>query len=328
MKKGSKIIFVFLLLSASICAQDRVAFKKKTADRNMLINKIQVDTLDYFNGDGVTYITGDSGYVAGTNEYDDKGKYQRFDISGSVSVTHAYIAFSEIEIRPAGSPDDINLVVRSVNPNGSPGTLLSSKIISTADFNTTSLDIFEFDAPVSAENSFFVGLEWETEWADSNADRFSLAADEVGDGNGAKRAWEKWFDDSLTSIQDTWSTGENEMDVDLWIGVFFDAVTSVKPDPSVTVNSYSLSQNYPNPFNPVTIIKYSIPYESNVKLTVYNALGETISEVINSIQNPGAYQAEFNAELLSSGLYFYKIEANALNGSGQFLEIKKMMLLK
>jgi uncharacterized protein (TIGR02145 family) len=87
-------------------------------------------------------------------------------------------------------------------------------------------------------------------------------------------------------------------------------------------NIFALSQNYPNPFNPNTVISYSLPLASEVKLIVYNSLGQTVKVLENGFKSAGNYSVNFNASELSSGTYFYKIEA------GQFSQIKKMMLLK
>lgn len=85
---------------------------------------------------------------------------------------------------------------------------------------------------------------------------------------------------------------------------------------------YNLSQNYPNPFNPSTTIDYQIPKSGNVKLIIYNILGQEINILVNEFKQSGSYNIEFNAAYLSSGIYFYKIE------SGSFSEIKSMILLK
>ena len=85
---------------------------------------------------------------------------------------------------------------------------------------------------------------------------------------------------------------------------------------------FALNQNYPNPFNPSTIISYSLPVASNVKLIVYNAIGQPVRVLENRFKNAGSYNISFNASELSSGIYFCKIEA------GQFSSIRKMMLVK
>ena len=85
---------------------------------------------------------------------------------------------------------------------------------------------------------------------------------------------------------------------------------------------FTLDQNYPNPFNPSTTIAYSLPEASNVKLSVYNSLGQQVKIVENIYKNAGSYKVTFNADELNSGIYFYKIEA------GQFSQIRKMILVK
>lgn len=95
---------------------------------------------------------------------------------------------------------------------------------------------------------------------------------------------------------------------------------SVKSD--FTPSDFSLSQNYPNPFNPGTIIKYSIPVDGYVLLTVFNGLGQEIKTIVNEIQKAGNYNIYFEASDLSSGVYYYEIKV------GNFRDIKKMMLMK
>ena len=97
--------------------------------------------------------------------------------------------------------------------------------------------------------------------------------------------------------------------------------TSGINDPSVPVN-YDLKQNFPNPFNPATKINYSLPKSSKVRLTIYDMLGNKVSELVNATQQSGNYTVEFKGAGLSSGVYFYKLEA------GCFLDIKRMTLIK
>ena len=95
---------------------------------------------------------------------------------------------------------------------------------------------------------------------------------------------------------------------------------------------YALFQNYPNPFNPTTTIRYALPFESNVKISVYNITGQLIKVLVNGEQPTGSHEITFstnsNGEQLSSGIYFYRIEAQAVSGSGSFRLTKKMVLLK
>lgn len=85
---------------------------------------------------------------------------------------------------------------------------------------------------------------------------------------------------------------------------------------------YVLMQNYPNPFNPSTVISYSIPVGGNVQLKVYDMLGKEITQLVNEVQIAGNYEIRFNAEGLSTGVYFYQLI------SDNFVETKKMMLVR
>lgn len=85
---------------------------------------------------------------------------------------------------------------------------------------------------------------------------------------------------------------------------------------------FSLHQNYPNPFNPVTAITYSISKPTEVKLTVYNMVGQEIAVLFNGSQNQGVHRVEFDASHLASGIYLYKLVA------GNVTETRKMTLVK
>ena len=101
-------------------------------------------------------------------------------------------------------------------------------------------------------------------------------------------------------------------------------ITGVKSDnfESQIPDSYRLYQNYPNPFNPSTTIRYSVPQSSHVKIVLYDILGKEVATLVNEAKNAGNYKVMFNASSLASGVYFYRIE------SGNFVQVKKMMLLK
>ena len=92
--------------------------------------------------------------------------------------------------------------------------------------------------------------------------------------------------------------------------------------------AFALANNYPNPFNPATTIKYALPQAADVELTVYNVVGQPVRTLVAEHQNAGRYVVEWDAtndsgHRLASGMYFYRLEAG-----GEFLEIKKMLLLK
>ncbi len=109
-------------------------------------------------------------------------------------------------------------------------------------------------------------------------------------------------------------------------------VTDVEEEVIKLPSSYSLDQNYPNPFNPSTQIKFSLPINSNVRITIYNLLGEVVRELVNTDMNSGVHTVLWNSDdrsgnKVSSGIYFYELNANGVNGI-QFNQVRKMILMK
>lgn len=106
------------------------------------------------------------------------------------------------------------------------------------------------------------------------------------------------------------------------VGTFCNAPVAVESDSISIPDKFELSQNYPNPFNPSTIIRYQLPMAGHISLKVYDVLGNEVATLVNEDKPTGSYKAEFDASNLSSGIYFYKIQAE------NFIETKKMLLLK
>jgi len=98
--------------------------------------------------------------------------------------------------------------------------------------------------------------------------------------------------------------------------------TSVDKIDDLIPANYSLSQNYPNPFNPSTKITFSLTNTEHVVLRIFNVLGQQVDVLVDNEFEFGTYEVEFDASQLSSGIYFYTLEA------GSFSETKKMMLMK
>ena len=91
--------------------------------------------------------------------------------------------------------------------------------------------------------------------------------------------------------------------------------------------AYTLHQNYPNPFNPITSLRYDLPEQAQVTLTIYNLMGREITQLVNTTQEPGYREVQWNAtnsfgKPVSAGVYLYQIRA------GEFVQTKKMVLLK
>ncbi|HUL44301.1 MAG TPA: T9SS type A sorting domain-containing protein [Bacteroidota bacterium] len=102
-----------------------------------------------------------------------------------------------------------------------------------------------------------------------------------------------------------------------------DHVLAVKEAASANLpKKFALSQNYPNPFNPATVIRYELPRSSHVTLAICDALGRRVKTLVDESEHAGNYTVRFDARSLSSGMYFYRLDA------GSYHEIKKLLLLK
>ncbi len=110
-------------------------------------------------------------------------------------------------------------------------------------------------------------------------------------------------------------------------------ILEIKEMGSEIPQKYLLHQNYPNPFNPTTEIAFSIPTASKVNISIYNVLGQQITTLVNRELNAGSYSISWNGldaagNTISSGIYFYKINANALSEKANYTSVRKMMMMK
>jgi hypothetical protein len=101
-----------------------------------------------------------------------------------------------------------------------------------------------------------------------------------------------------------------------------EGLTGIDPLANQIPDKFVVYQNYPNPFNPVTKIRFGIPTASHVKIEIYNALGQKVTELINRYKPAGYHVASFDASKYASGIYIFRVVA------GNYQEIRKMMLIK
>ena len=138
-----------------------------------------------------------------------------------------------------------------------------------------------------------------------------------------------------TSFSLRYNTQNNPSSIDFIVHIFSngrffwrDSFTITLPITGIVENEvnlpleYAIKQNYPNPFNPTSTINYSIPKNSFVTLKVFDLLGSEIATLVNNLQPQGNYDIEFDGNQLTSGIYFYRLQA------GEFVETKKMVLIK
>jgi hypothetical protein len=106
-----------------------------------------------------------------------------------------------------------------------------------------------------------------------------------------------------------------------WYTYLQQTITGIENQENVPV-SFTLEQNYPNPFNPATKIKYAVPERTIVTIKIYDITGSEMYTLVNKELDSGWYETNFNAAALSSGVYFYRMQA------GSYVNIKKMLLIK
>lgn len=116
-----------------------------------------------------------------------------------------------------------------------------------------------------------------------------------------------------------WTTITN---ADLIVRAFITGQPSAAGEGSGMPVTYVLEQNYPNPFNPTTAIKFAIPHYGFVSLKIFDLLGREVTTLVNEELNPGTYERRLDASRLSSGVYFYRLQA------GSFRDTKRMVVLR
>ena len=132
---------------------------------------------------------------------------------------------------------------------------------------------------------------------------------------GYEVSWNEWNEGH------SWGSWRAHLDNVLEYFFPYDTTTVVHEKLKIP-DSYELAHNYPNPFNPSTTINYSIPTHSHVSLKVFDVLGREVSVLVDKEQSSGNYKLKFDASSLTSGVYFYRMQA------GQYVETKKMVLMK
>jgi hypothetical protein len=161
---------------------------------------------------------------------------------------------------------------------------------------------------------------------------------QVLDGGGAM--WLETSNYKLSSSLGQSITGvQEDGDTVLYTGFWNPWVVRMTPveweevDQTQLPKEFGLRQNYPNPFNPTTVIEYALPKASDVKIQIYNILGQKVRNLVDEQQDPGYKRIHWDGtddsgKEVSSGVYFYRIVARTDQGNEDFVKCKKMTLLK
>ena len=148
-----------------------------------------------------------------------------------------------------------------------------------------------------------------------------------GRGNTAARS-EYSLVDSLVQVDAAYAY--RLADVSYSGAITFHAAVLVKVNAPLT---FELLQNYPNPFNPNTTIEFRIPLASDINLKIFNILGQEVVTLMQGVQKAGYYKMQWNGrnkhgQSVATGVYLYIMTARALNGSAEFKDVNKMVLIK
>jgi hypothetical protein len=225
------------------------------------------------------------------------------------------------------SSDMANTVVLSLAMNGNniyAGTLGSGLYLSTNNGANWTLLGLTYMGQINAiaasgKNLFASGY--------SSAGNFFFSTDNGADWTLANTGLADPFVQALALVGNTLLAGTSGN------GVFSRHISELLGTPSQKPNplpaSFTLNQNYPNPFNPSTAIRYSLPQAAVVTLKVYDLLGREVATLVNENKAAGNYTVSFDAAKLSSGTYFYKLQARSSGSQAEnFVQTKKMLLLK
>ena len=215
------------------------------------------------------------------------------------------------DVQYPGSPDTIKVIGNSIYDNDYGIVYFPEQICCGPPFDTT--------WNVDADSNY---------WGYNAADSI---AESIWDKNDSEKAiarlhYEYWYSDSIETQSVNISTGihhNNIYDNSLYnVYAFNDQGTGLDDQPVMIPVNINLFQNYPNPFNSSTTIPYTVNYPAYITISVYDVQGRNIKTLVNDLKNPGMYTVQFNAEHLSTGLYYYQMK-----GGGEH-RIKKMLYIK
>ena len=276
----------------------------------------------------------DSGFVFGTNRYFDKAKATAFTLppgqnEGYISQINVWFGYK----RDGLTNETYRILVYNGTAEGGPtgdpitsNEYLLNSVNADATFGTQrEPTIHTFSEPITVGSSFFVAVDFGSYGESGIGNAGIVSSNPVG--QRVSEAWEQWSDNTWHNISDAWTSqqgtpGSGTNGWHMWMEVNIGGTTSAQDVTASIPSSIHLEQNYPNPFNAVTVIQYSLPEAANVSLIVYDVLGRVIKNLVDDEMEAGVHKVQFEANELSSGLYFYRLTA------GQQSIVRKMMLLR
>ncbi len=289
-KNGNHTLLLLTIQNTSILCYSLSDNGNSTCEISFMRGRINKSIPD--NGQGVLY---DTLFVS-----EDSDAFRDINVVLD-TLKHTWVGDLTVTLTHEGITD--TLMSRPGNANGNPfgsnadnfiGTKLSDNGLIRMDSITASMQ--PFTSPPTYKPGTRYGMDSLSKFSNTNinGDWILKITDNAPGDTGSLIRWGICFNGTLVSVSNSKHIPEG----------------------------YFLSQNYPNPFNPTTKIDFSLPRPGNIKLSVYDINGKEITILRNGYLSSGVYTIEFNGNGLSSGVYFYRIEA------GNYSEIKKMILLK
>ena len=319
---------LFLLSSVSLIqAQNKsTSFVKPMGNGLMEINssRVATDTLYWTNPSALPVLIGsvNGGYVNGVNGYGDKEKVQGFmldfgpSFGAPITIEEVLVWFGAKEVT---NPDTINSKVtfKVYNLNGAgtstagavtnaPGTMVASISIPINQVDTGSatvdgLNLINFGFPVWVGGDFGVGVDFTSILA---GDTIGMVSSTDGDAQSSEMAWEKWSSNAWHTMLQAWP-----LDYDFAIWPIID--NNPQGVKEIAVNGIKLYQNNPNPANGVTTISYELSQSvGNVIIRVLDAKGKEVLTFNEGSKSFGKHNVSIDSSVLSSGNYFYTIQAD------------------
>lgn len=222
-----------------------------------------------------------------------------------------------IEVKGSGT---LNLSIHSDN-GGKPGTQLATTAIDFDDIGSgwQTFSVKDWNLAVTTSQIIHVVYKFDVPNINPDVNAVPLRLD---DGTGKQGVTQiiTGANQYATIFNDDESNGQHGV----WNKIIFGEAIPTNNEENINSDLFSLklNQNYPNPFNPTTNIEFSLPEASQVSLTIFNTLGQTIATLVDSRLSTGLHSVTWNASNAPSGVYFYQLKA------GSFTKTNKMLLLK
>ncbi len=168
------------------------------------------------------------------------------------------------------------------------------------------------------------GFEVERRNSSSSSNNIQFAKVGFVDGNGNSNSPKSYSftDEHITSGKYVYRLKQIDTDGK------FEYSPEIEVSAENVVNNFVLEQNYPNPFNPSTVIRFGLPYEAKVTMSVYTITGEEVAVIASGFFTAGNHQATFEAADLTGGMYVCRVQAISTDGNHRFNASRKMILLK